>query len=81
MKVLMASAELHPLAKAGGLADMVAALGRELGQQGVEVRCAVPGYRVAHRALPPHTHEVGAQEVTVDTQRVRVRHLEAPGLP
>ena len=81
----MASAELHPLAKAGGLADMVGALSAALPDREVEVRCALPGYRVAQRALPPDAREVGSQEVAIalrgPMERVRIRHLEAPGLP
>ena len=85
MKVLMASAELHPVAKAGGLADMVGALARALGDWGADVRCALPGYRAALRALPPHVQEASVHEVPLQvwghTERARVRHLTAPELP
>ncbi|HEX5043538.1 MAG TPA: glycogen synthase [Candidatus Polarisedimenticolaceae bacterium] len=85
MKVLMASAELHPVAKAGGLADMVAALARELGNQELDVRCAIPGYRAVQRGLPPDVREVGSQEVALPVwghvERARVRHLEGAALP
>jgi len=73
----MASAELHPVAKAGGLADMVAGLSRALGAAGVDVRCALPGYRVVRNLLPAGTREVSVHAV----ERARVRHLEAPELP
>ena len=77
MRVLMASAELHPVAKAGGLADMVGALSAALRADGVDVRCALPGYRVARRALPAEVREISSQEM----DQARVRHLEGPDLP
>jgi starch synthase len=85
MKVLMASAELHPIAKAGGLADMVGALSQALRARGADVRCALPAYRAVRRSLPGDAREVAVRDVPtsvwepVDT--ARVRHLEAPGLP
>ncbi len=33
MKILLASSEVHPFSKTGGLADMVGALGKALGQR------------------------------------------------
>ena len=81
----MASAELHPIVKAGGLADMVAALARALGEAGADVRCALPGYRVARRALPADVREVAAHEVPVQvgghSERARVLHLTSAELP
>lgn len=45
MKILMVASEAVPVAKTGGLADMVGALAAEVGRMGHEVRLAVPGYR------------------------------------
>ncbi len=45
MHLLLASSELHPYAKTGGLADMVAALGKNLATAGHHVGIVVPLYR------------------------------------
>ncbi len=47
VRVLLASAEIFPLAKTGGLADVCAALPRALGDLGAEVRLVLPGYESA----------------------------------
>ncbi len=44
MKVLFAAAEVFPLVKTGGLADVIAALPPALRQKGVDVRLVIPGY-------------------------------------
>ncbi|MCP4897388.1 MAG: glycogen synthase [bacterium] len=44
MNILMVTSELVPYAKAGGLADMVAALSAELSRLGHDVRVVVPRY-------------------------------------
>ncbi|MGH6990200.1 MAG: glycogen synthase GlgA [Stellaceae bacterium] len=54
MRVLFASAEIYPLAKTGGLADVSAALPQALAALGVDVRPLVPGYR---QALARATHK------------------------
>ncbi|MCP5525311.1 MAG: glycogen synthase GlgA [Verrucomicrobiales bacterium] len=45
MKVLLASSELHPHSKTGGLADMVAALAKYLAKAGHQVTVVTPLYR------------------------------------
>ena len=50
MRILMVTSELVPLAKTGGLADMVAALAAELDAQGHEVRIVMPRYYAISRA-------------------------------
>lgn len=47
LRILMVTAELAPFAKAGGLADMVAGLGRTLVRRGHDVRILVPHYRIS----------------------------------
>lgn len=45
MNILLASSEVHPFSKTGGLADMVAALGKYLGESGAQVGLVTPLYR------------------------------------
>jgi starch synthase len=45
LRILMVTAELAPLAKTGGLADMVAGLARWLASRGHDVRILLPAYR------------------------------------
>lgn len=45
MKVLFVSPEMEPLAKVGGLADVVGALPKELKNSGCDVRVVIPLYR------------------------------------
>ena len=45
MKILLASSEVFPFSKTGGLADMVGALARALAQAGHEARVVTPLYR------------------------------------
>src|SRR5665213_4372355 len=45
MKILLASSEVYPFSKTGGLADMAGALGRALGMAGHEVCIVTPLYR------------------------------------
>jgi starch synthase len=44
MRVLLASSEVHPYSKTGGLADMVGALGKALGRKGHRVGLVTPLY-------------------------------------
>jgi len=49
MKLLLATSELHPFSKSGGLADMVGALPRELERLGHDVRIVCPLYGSVRR--------------------------------
>jgi ADP-glucose type glycogen/starch synthase len=62
LKILIAAAEIAPFAKSGGLADVAAALAKELRRQGHDVRLVMPRYR----QVP--THEL----------RTAVRALHVP---
>lgn len=44
MRILHIASEMTPFAKVGGLADVVAALGKELGERGHEVKIVIPLY-------------------------------------
>ena len=52
MKILLASSEVHPFSKTGGLADMVGALGKALANAGHEVRFVTPLYRGIREKFP-----------------------------
>lgn len=52
MKVLLASSEVHPFSKTGGLADMVGALGKALAGAGHEARIVTPLYRGVREKFP-----------------------------
>jgi starch synthase len=44
LRVLFVTSEIYPLVKTGGLADVCGALPPALAEQGIDVRCVVPGY-------------------------------------
>jgi starch synthase len=52
MKILLASSEVHPYSKTGGLADMVGALGKALAQAGHEACLVTPLYRGIREKFP-----------------------------
>ncbi len=52
MKILLASSEVHPFSKTGGLADMVGALGKALARAGHEARTVTPLYRGIRERFP-----------------------------
>lgn len=69
MRILMVAAELAPLVKVGGLADVAGALSRELGRRGHQVRVVLPLYGHLDRErleirpaakLPPMAVRLGA---------------------
>jgi len=51
MRVLQVSAELYPLLKTGGLADVAGALPGALGQAGADVRLLLPGFPALRESL------------------------------
>ncbi|MBI5418521.1 MAG: glycogen synthase GlgA [Deltaproteobacteria bacterium] len=55
MRVLVASSEIVPFAKTGGLADVTGALAKALRRLGVEADCILPLYRAVDRARFPMT--------------------------
>src|SRR6476646_2522264 len=52
MKILLASSEVHPFSKTGGLADMVVALGKSLAAAGHRVGIVTPLYRGIRKKCP-----------------------------
>src|SRR5439155_25458468 len=56
LRILIAAAEVAPFAKAGGVADVTAALAKELRRQGHDVRLVLPRYR----QVSPEAHGLAA---------------------
>jgi starch synthase len=52
LRLLLASSEVHPYSKSGGLADMVAALGKALGRAGHRVGLVTPLHRGIRERFP-----------------------------
>jgi starch synthase len=52
MKILLASSEVHPYSKTGGLGDMLGAMAKSLAQRGAEVMLVTPLYRGLLHAFP-----------------------------
>jgi starch synthase len=83
MKVLQVGAEIFPLLKTGGLADVLGALPQALAAQGAEVRLLLPGLPAIADALL-HARPVarigpafGAAQVTLLRGRMPYTHLPA----
>lgn len=73
MKLLLASSEVHPYSKTGGLADMVGALAKSLARVGYEVSLVTPLYAGVREKFPEIKPTklklklpLGAHEVTGD---------------
>lgn len=71
MRLLLASSEVHPYSKSGGLADMVAALAKALGRAGHEVGLITPLYRGIRAKFPGLTRLDYHLEVPLGTARLR----------
>jgi starch synthase len=70
LKVLVATAELAPFAKIGGVADVAAALSKELRRLGHDVRMVLPRYRhidIAAHGLRPVVTDL---QVTLGSQKM-----------
>lgn len=76
--VLMVAAEFAPLAKTGGLADMVRAIAVSLEQRGFVVKVLIPGYAGVLSAATSGTEEHGAF-VALDHQ-VQLRSFRLDGI-
>jgi len=72
MKILLASSEIVPFAKTGGLADVCGALPKALRRVGVEADCILPYYRAVDASRP-------AVRGTGEAIDVPVGHRQEPG--
>jgi ADP-glucose type glycogen/starch synthase len=70
LNVLVATAELAPFAKAGGIADVAAALSKELRRLGHEVRVVLPRYRQVEIGRYGLTPEVSGLQVPLGSQMI-----------
>ena len=91
MRVLHVAAEVHPLVKAGGLADVVGALPPALADLGLDVRLLLPGLPAILSALQQRQEicnfgaMFGASQVKlvvgcIDSRTMPVYVIDAPEL-
>ena len=83
MKVLLASSEVHPYSKTGGLADMVGALARSLANAGLQVSLVTPLYKGILENFPDLRPFDRGIDLPLGTRRVHVEILQRawrPGL-
>ena len=71
MKILLASSEVHPFSKTGGLADMVGALGKALAHAGHETRIVTPLYRGIREKYPQIRREDWWFDLPLGARRVQ----------
>ena len=69
MKILMAASEATPLAKTGGLADVVHALSRELVTLNNEVAIVLPYYQTIREQVTHHVELVTSFTVYLSWRR------------
>jgi starch synthase len=73
MKVLIASSEVHPYSKTGGLADMTGALAKWLARIGLEVVVVTPLYRGILESFPEIRHFDYQIELPLGSRRVQAQ--------
>ena len=71
MNILLASSEVHPYSKTGGLADMVGALGKALARAGHKVRIVTPLYRGIREKFPRIKREDWQFDLPLGARRVQ----------
>ena len=71
MKLLLASGEVHPYSKTGGLADMVGALAKSLARAGHEVSLITPLYAGIREKFPGLTATKIKLDLPLGTRRVQ----------
>ena len=83
MRLLLASSEVHPYSKSGGLADMLAALAKNLGRAGHQVGLVTPLYRGIRERFPEVQPFDYGLELPLGKQRFRAEistHQPSPGV-
>jgi starch synthase len=77
MRILMAASEMAPLARTGGLADVLEALPAELQRQGHEVSVILPYYRSIRENKALHIEPTGViMTVEVGARKIETEILE-----
>ena len=71
MRILLASSEVHPYSKTGGLADMVGALAKALAQAGHHVQVVSPLYRGIRERFPNLTQFDWRFDLPLGSSRVQ----------
>src|SRR5215831_16330454 len=71
MNVLLASSEVHPYSKTGGLADMVGALAKALARAGHQVGLVTPMYAGIHERFPEITKLDWSLDLPLGPRRVQ----------
>ena len=77
MKILLASSEVVPFAKTGGLADVAGALPRELEKLGHEVVVFMPAYQVTRKSNQEITSTTINLEIPIGKELVTGRLLKS----
>ncbi|MFA5051518.1 MAG: glycogen/starch synthase [Patescibacteria group bacterium] len=78
VKVLFVASELNPIAKVGGLADVIGALPKALKKIGVDVRIAIPKYGIVDEKKYPLTKIADAVSVPFNHAVEKVGIYETP---
>ena len=85
MRILLVSSEVAPFAKAGGLGDVSAALPRQLGANGHDVRIVMPMYSRVHahgrnftEVVPEMLFEMGPHRVHVSVHATELPGTQVP---
>ena len=71
MRILLASSEVHPYSKTGGLGDMVGALGKALARAGHQVGIVTPLYWGIRERLPTLKHVALPLDTLLGVERVQ----------
>jgi starch synthase len=76
IKVLLVAGEAVPFAKVGGLADVVGALGKEIGKNNTEVRIVIPKYTVVYDYIEQNNikiNKVRDIKVSVEDREIKAK--------
>ena len=78
MNILLATSEVHPYSKTGGLADMVGALAKTLARLGHQARIVTPLYRGIHERFPHIRREDWWFDLPLGGRRVQAELFSLP---
>lgn len=78
MNILLATGEVHPYSKTGGLADMVGALAKTLARAGHETRVVTPLYRGIQEQFPQIRRDDWWFDLPLGSRRVQAELFSLP---